>query len=255
MRVVWLASYPKSGNTWLRFLIYSYLYGEPEGSNQVAQTIPDIHAMGGYQPPENANRVFIKSHFLLGPQHPLAQFTAGFIYVLRHPKDVLLSNLNFYRMHAEGRFDEVAFARTYIERLGAPQWIDLGMGNWVQHAASWMDGVPRMPSLVLRYEDLKSDPETHMTRVAEFIEGTADPERVRRAVAASSLSSMSRMERRERKKGEESVVFHIDAKTGGAEQRFVNKGLSGQSLAHLGAEVEDAFEKRFGEAMGLLGYA
>ena len=43
--VTWLASYPKSGNTWLRFLLYSYYYGSVTVSAQVAERIPDIHAL------------------------------------------------------------------------------------------------------------------------------------------------------------------------------------------------------------------
>lgn len=255
MQVVWLASYPKSGNTWLRFLIYNYLHGELEDRSAVGRTLPDIHNMGGYEPPEDTGRVFIKTHFRLGPKHPLMEFTRGFIYVLRDPRDVLLSNLNYYRLGAQGQFDEVAFAKTFIARMGVPQWIDIGAGNWVQHAASWLDGLARMPGLVLRYEDIKADPEGQMTRVAEFIDGKADPDRVRRAVAASSLSSMREMEEREHETGKDSAEFVINPQNAASGARFVNEGRSGQSLAALSEEMENAFRDRFGEACGLLGYA
>ena len=45
MSIIWLASYPKSGNTWLRFLLYNYLFGEVRRSGDIARRIPDIHTL------------------------------------------------------------------------------------------------------------------------------------------------------------------------------------------------------------------
>ena len=62
MEIVWLASYPKSGNTWLRFLLYCYLFGAPRDSAQILRKLPDIH-VSGYEL-SGAGRVYCKTHLL-----------------------------------------------------------------------------------------------------------------------------------------------------------------------------------------------
>ena len=107
--IIWLASYPKSGNTWVRFFLYSYYVGIPMKSGDINHKIPDIHST-----PEllqsAENRIFCKTHFLASDKHPHIKDTAGIIYLLRHPRDVLLSNLNYFYLTGHSALDAVEFA-------------------------------------------------------------------------------------------------------------------------------------------------
>jgi len=55
LQITWLAFYPKSGNTWMRFLLYSYFYGNIDDSHEVGLRIPDIHALPGQRIAQGAH--------------------------------------------------------------------------------------------------------------------------------------------------------------------------------------------------------
>jgi hypothetical protein len=94
--IVWISSYPKSGNTWVRFLLLNLIYGKQETTKDLNRLIPDIHKSDFTSPPPDQPTTFIKSHFKMSEDMPLLERTAGFIYVVRNPIDVVLSNLNYY---------------------------------------------------------------------------------------------------------------------------------------------------------------
>ncbi|MDH5527460.1 MAG: sulfotransferase domain-containing protein [Nitrospirota bacterium] len=255
MRIVWLASYPESGNTWLRFLVYSYLYGPPETSAQVGDKIPDIHHGPRLSAPQGTDQMFVKTHLMPGPNHPFMDRTHGFVYVVRHPKDVLLSNLNYARLSTSGEFDAQAFAEHFIQHMGVESWIGGGIGTWPGNTAGWLSALTRFPGVILRYEDLKADPHGQMVRVARLIDGgKADEVRIARAVEASSMDSMRRMEDLEREMDTDSQVSAINEDARAKGGRFVNQGGSGQSLAHLGDDIERQFNARFAPMLDFLGY-
>lgn len=254
MGVVWLASYPKSGNTWLRFLVYSYLYGPPDSSADVGERIPDIHHGTALEVPAGG-RLPVKTHLRPGPHHPLMNRTDGFVYVVRHPKDVLLSNLNYARLANPQAFDDRAYVEHFIRHMGIQSWISGGIGSWPGNVAGWLAALSDWPGAILRYEDLKADPHAQMRKVVPLIDdGPVDEARIARAVQASSIDRMRGMEDRERASGQDSRVFVINKDNRGAEQRFVGKGGSGQTLAHLGEDLDHMFDARFSQVLTMLGY-
>src|SRR5262245_186581 len=97
-QIHWLASFPKSGNTWVRFLLYHYFYGDIADSRAIGSRIPDIHA-GDFDRASTLTRTqLVKTHWGLSPQMPHVDRTAGAIYIVRRPQDVLWSMLNYYRL-------------------------------------------------------------------------------------------------------------------------------------------------------------
>jgi len=251
MKVIWLASYPKSGNTWLRFFLYAYLYGEPESSNDLDLHIPDIHALEMIESlPNFGERVLCKTHLMMGPHHPYMAETAGFIHILRHPKDVLLSNLNYAKIGFED-LDERLFAKEFITHMGVPRWENFGMGNWPSHTASWLRMAPRVPHLFLRYERMKADPEDIFIKVVRFLDLPLDQKKVAVAVEQSSFNRLKAMEENERREGIDSRIFYTGF---AAKARFMSQGASGQRLSALGDGLDEAFDARFEEVLVTLGY-
>ena len=157
MNLIWIASYPKSGNTWLRFFIYSYYYGIPINSSDINKKIPDIHTPNNLDQ-SLEDRLFSKTHFVYSDQHPFIDKTAASIYVVRHPKDILLSNLNYFRLTGHTQLDPVEFSKSFIQHKGVHIWQQAGMGWWPEHVASWEENTVTS-QLVIRYEDLKNNPE------------------------------------------------------------------------------------------------
>ena len=139
MSITWLASYPKSGNTWLRFLLANIIEGGmPPTSLAVSKLIHDIHQPAVPFEPKDPDNPFIKTHFARTDRHPRIGETARAVHIVRHPRDVLLSALNYRRM--EGVIENLTdaqYAETFISHAGDPLWTKLGYGSWIEHAATW----------------------------------------------------------------------------------------------------------------------
>ncbi len=244
MRITWLASYPRSGNTWLRFLLFNYFWGVPTHSSQVALRIPDLHKPRRELAPaldlarqENAVHLFIKTHHPLSKSHPMIEQTGGFIYLIRHPKDVLLSLMNY---HGVQPADAPAYARQFIDTGSDPFMPHFG--TWDQHAASWLGSRPK---LLLRYDHMRADPTGAMEAVLEFLGESSSPERVARAVAASTFDAMRKMEELEAAVDRDSGLFNLGVHASNA-QKFVHRGTIAGSLQELSPELDRLLEQRFG---------
>lgn len=259
--IVWLASYPKSGNTWLRFLLYHYLYGEVTASADVERRIPDLHATGPDKlpvpDPGIARGILMcKTHMCLGIRHPHLDRTAGFVYIARHPRDVLLSDLNYVRMTApdSDQFSDDLYVREFIRHMGSPAWQRLGVGTWAEHVGSWLSGASGFQHVLIRYEDMKADPTGPLERVLRLIGETPDRGRVAAAVEASTFTRMRDLESKERAAGTPSTVFSINETSLQRDRRFMREGATRQSLDPLGADLARAFDERFREMLAFLGY-
>jgi len=257
MDVVWLASYPKSGNTWLRFLLYCYLYGRPKESGLVAEQIPDIHRLGPKALDGREGKVLCKTHFLPTQEHPNIKETRGFVYLIRNPRDILLSALNYKRaLGAIAETDE-QFALQFIANMGAPDWRQHGYGSWVEHVSCWMTTAAQLPHLMLRYEQMKADPVAALNEVLRFLGITPDPDKVTAAIDAASFSSMKSLEKKEQQQDKTSGFFmaqYGDKKDQDGGRMFMNRGQSNQSLEVISAQVAEQFEERFGSVTRMLGY-
>ena len=258
MGLVWLASYPKSGNTWLRFMLYAYMFSPPTESIEVAQRIPDIHRqVPGQLPPGELE--IMKTHFKLSDQHPRLSETTGAIHIVRNPRDVVLSALNYRKLTGEGAraFTEGGYIRSFIRAGGDADWLRLGFGSWIEHARSWRS-TDRFPVLALKYEDLKADPATGLRAMVEFLKLDLDEERLQQAVKASSFDAMRAMEIREKqqpvKDAHNKRLFVGDTKAARKGVYFVNKGASDQSLATISPRIDELFTEAFAEPMRELGY-
>ncbi len=99
MGIVWIASYPKSGNTWVRFLLAAYFSGPIQSSEQVSAAIPDLLQGGDPRPAlARGQTAYMKTHLPWSAAHPYAADTDRAVVVVRHPKDVCLSCLKHPRL-------------------------------------------------------------------------------------------------------------------------------------------------------------
>ncbi len=258
MGVTWIASYPKSGNTWVRFLLANYFAGPIGDSAQVGAAVPSISPVASIERLlATHSPLCMKTHFPWSAKHPFADRTDRAIIIVRYPKDILLSNLNYHRMLAgcEGGFSDETYAKAFIAAGADPAWLDhFGYGTLEAHVASWLDDPSAPPRLLIRYEDLARDAGAELERILAFIGVEADAGRVRAAADASSFDEMRRMESREKAAGRITPVFPGKSPRNGWARFFVNQGRTGSSLAHIHPELDRMFEHRFGALMQRLGY-
>ncbi len=254
MGITWLASFPKSGNTWVRFLLYAYLFGDIRTSGDINRKIPAIHR-NPKAAPDGDKTLFVKTHFVLSDKHPQLGLTDRAVYILRHPRDILLSGLNYHRM--TGAFPDKAtdehYAKVFISRGSDPLWLGQGFGTWDEHATSWT-ATERFPVHVTTYEKLKADTGGELTKILSFVGEEPDDERVAAAVSAADFDKLRALEVREKTKGEKDKLFPGAVKRSKAPRFFMNKGKSGQSLDKIAPGLDAIFDRQFADAMARHGY-
>jgi len=177
-KIVWLASYPKSGNTWLRFMLANLIYGKPATSSaEVRALVPDIHdGVPGLQLFGNRTTI-IKTHWAFNTALRLREDVVGVIHLVRNPIEVMESNQNYamtrsgelYRKVTDSKLQEMAagFVDEFIRHGGHKRFKEFGIGSWEEHTLSWTSKINVMPRCGIRYEDLVADPQTQCRRLLE----------------------------------------------------------------------------------------
>lgn len=235
-----IVSYPKSGNTWTRFLIANLVYPEtPVNFGNIEDLIPDSVAVSKRRMARLPGPRIIKSHEYF---HPL---WARVIYIVRDPRDVAISQFHFHRKRKEIGDDYPP--EKFVTRFIAGETAQVN-GSWGDNVAGWVATRYGRPGfLLLRYEDMVSRPEQELARVASFLGIPPSPERVSQAVARSSADEMRRLEKTQAhvwsltKQTRKDIPFVRAAKSGGW-----RSGLPAASIA----EIETAW----GSLMQWLGY-
>jgi sulfotransferase family protein len=228
-----IAEYPKSGETWLNFMLAEIVFGEPVGFDSVKRFIPGVGL--GREPaliPGSAMRIW-KTHERPRPEYRRA------VYLVRHVGDVAVSYYNFlvWKKRAPGDFK--TFLRRFLRSRVDPY------GPWQEHVASWLD-VPDIELHVVRYEDLRRDTAGVLTGILGFLGVEAQERTVLAAIEGNTIEAMREKERRARA----DLFEKRDYARGG----FVRKGTTGESRAWLDAEDERLIERTAGAALHRLGY-
>lgn len=221
-------------------------------SIDINKKIPDIHTPYNLEK-ISEDRIFSKTHFLYSSEHPSIEKTAASIYIIRHPKDVLLSNLNYFRLTGHSQIDSLEFAKAFIKNKGVSIWQQTGMGSWVEHVDSWCNN-SKSPLLFVKYDELKSNPEKNFSKIINFLDNEVDQEKLKQAILRSSFNNMRRIENNEKKKNKFSEVFWGNPDTEKKGLRFLNKGGVNQTLKHIAPELDEEFDRAFSAELEMYSY-
>jgi hypothetical protein len=234
-----LVSYPRSGNTWTRFLIGSLLHPNLQVTfNNIDSLIPDAGAVSSRALKRTPRPRLIKSHEYFDPRYPKV------IYLVRDPRDVALSLHNFMR---KGRFITDSYP---LERWVSEWFLPGNLHNvsWGEHVATWLATRMNHPGfLLIRYEDLRQDPASELRRIATFLGAPANPQDLAQAIEKSAANRMRELEKAEHEqwrttKGRRTdIPFVGEAVTGGWRQKLPQASVA-------------LIESRWGHLMTTLGY-
>lgn len=179
---VFIASYPRSGNTWIRFLLGDLLTQEPVTFESIDRLIPPV-GLQGAAPELIANGRLIKTHERFRPEYRKA------IYLIRDVRDVLIS---WYRVHQHDPNDDSGIDDfvPYFMSTRASQY-----GAWIDHVEGWRHAREHNEQiLVYRFEDLQADPRKALLEIAAFLDVPAERERVDLALSRNTPEAMRRRE-------------------------------------------------------------
>ena len=274
--IIWIASYPRSGNTWTRAFLNALLntmsnpaFGEIdinriEEFGAAESTAGQYHRFLG-KPAHKATDaevaaarprvqaaiveelkrpVLIKTHNANGLDHgvPIINQTVscGAVYIVRDPRDVAISFAHLRGVSVDQAIDDLATPG--FGRPGDRQNVRIITGSWSENVKTWTDR-PNPAVLVVRYEDMLAKPIETFGAIARHLLVQPSPEQLQRAVAMTDFGRLSEKERAEgfKEKPETSV------------QPFFREGRAGQWRDVLteaqAARVVDAHDpvmRRFG---------
>ncbi|MFY9560982.1 MAG: sulfotransferase domain-containing protein [Terriglobales bacterium] len=236
-----IVSYPRSGNTWTRFLVANLVHPEqPVTFANIEQLIPDCEAMSSRHVKRVPRPRIIKSHEYFDPRYRKV------IYIVRDPRDVALSYYDFSRKYRqiEDNYPLTRFVSDFVGgRLSSADW-----GTWGENVGSWVHTRNGRPGfLLLRYEDMLSNAERELAKVADFLGIESSAERL---AAAVERSSADRMRSFERTQGDQWVA----TKNKRRDIPFVRTATSGLWKEKLPASSIAEIESAWGHLMRGLGY-
>lgn len=232
---VLIVSYPKSGNTWVRFLIGNLLHEDPVTFANVEQKIPSLYSSNELLQHTPRPR-YLKSHEYFDPRYKTV------IYIVRDPRDVAISYYHFWVK--VGLIEEDYPIDDYISRFANGE-LD-GFGSWRENVGSWLGTRENDPGfLFLRYEDLLDDPVRELRKVANFLSIRTSYERLNEAI---ELSSADRMRKSEREHDWEAI------KESRKDKSFVRTAQAGGWQNDLPEASVVLIEKLWGRMMERLGY-
>lgn len=169
--------YPKSGITWLRFLLYEVLTGKPATWPEVNRVVIDR----AYAAP-----VFPNGGRMIPTHEPYRSKYHKAIYLVRDARDVILSEYAFEKALGLFTGDLDAFIRAFLK--GKVN----GYGAWHKHVASWLDAADagKVKLLIVKYEDMRRSPEAKLKDIVRFLGIERDAAAIRAAVENNSIEKM-----------------------------------------------------------------
>jgi hypothetical protein len=237
---VFLTSYPRSGNTWSRFLVGNLVYqNEAVTFLNVERLVPDMYKHSDYTLRNLPRPRILKSHECFDPRYK------RIIYIVRDPRDVAVSNYHW-------EMKQRSMGETYSIEKFIPRWMEpvywARLGSWGEHVTSWLSTRQGQQNfLLLRYEDLLENPTRELAKVCRLLGFEPTPDRLSRA---AELSSADRMRRLEKEQG----AKWVQTRDTRQDKPFVRKAASGEWRKTLPPESVMLIERAWGSIMKDLGY-
>ena len=184
-----IVSYPKSGNTWMRFLLGTAIKQIKVDWFTVDSTVPAIYRL----PDKNLLKInrprLLKSHHSYDLRYPKV------IYIVRNPIDVCVSyyyfKLKFTKLNKTPNFTD------YFENFLDGSLDDFG--SWSFNVSSWVHSNHNKEGRIMfcRYEDMISNTEAELSKILKFMGISVSDSFLKEAISWSSRDNMAKLEKRD----------------------------------------------------------
>jgi len=281
--IIWIASYPKSGNTWVRSLLSTYLYSEDGSFNfnllkkilkfpsktylkYFIKDFSDIKKVSEYwiSAQERINLFNEKKSVLLKTHSALCtlennsftnkQNTQAVIYIVRDPRNVITSISNHYSLSIEESYDFMIDNKKILtgDRWGGKDFgISEVLGSWSQHYKSWQN-IKFAPILNIKYENLIDDTKNSLITIINFLQKFTnvkiDEKKILKTIKSCNFENLRKMEIKEGF-SEAAYSEKLEKKV-----NFFHLGKENNWKKLLSPEVEKKIRKTFNNVMKELNY-
>lgn len=243
---IFLVGHPKSGNTWLAYMLAIILNKDLKGQFNLANIksfIPCIHGRDNLIAQHNnlqSPRIFRNEWPVYPERYPTT------IYLVREPRAVLISYFHHYRIvTGDDNLTIEAFVEEYLSHGCIPNF-EPNLTSWDKQILYWQERSKQQPVIIVKYEEMVDDLGAVLEKVLKFICVKYDKKFVDLAVKRGEFESMREVEK---KHGAESYPG-----TKGENDWFVRRGKKDSWKTELPPEVAIKIKNQFDKAMRSIGY-
>ncbi|HVA98846.1 MAG TPA: sulfotransferase domain-containing protein [Bacteroidia bacterium] len=235
---IYIVSYPRSGNTWMRFLIANYFADtEAEFDNDsLPKLIPDIHIN-----PQDIDSAILKPKFIKSHFPSLKEYN-NVIYLVRDGRDVAVSYY-FYELGTKTIPSDTDF-KTYLKKyflLGKSPF-----GSWANHIEA-IKSQKNYRICFIKYEDLLKDPERKLKEMLLFFNIPTNEEKIKKAVNCSKFDVMqAKYEKYKSSSSGEMDKIHPD--------KFIRNGKTEDWKNYFDEQILQEFYEVNGKTLQSYGY-
>ena len=278
--IIWISSYPKSGNTWVRALLSSYFYSKdgnfhfdlleqikefPKHSDYLNEISVNsnlaeiakewIPAQRKLNLKHNNSTFFLKTHSAIcnvdGSDFTDKENTLGAIYVVRDPRNVILSLSNHFDYSIEKSLEMICNKKQIITNPTKENRY-LGftvVSDWQNHYRTWK--IFKLVEVkIVKYEDLILSPKNTFISILNFInkfmQVDIDEDRIKNVLMSTEFSKLQQSENK--------YGFKESSNMSGFNKKFFNLGPKNDWKNLLKKEIQEKIENHFKEEMKELGY-
>ena len=277
--IIWIASYPKSGNTYLRSFLASYYFSKKGKFDfNLLMNIPQFPSIRFSQRDflsfSDASKNWITNQkyffnkekiFFLKTHNSLNKFdnfeftteneTLGAIYIVRDPRNIISSMCNHYSFNFEYAFEKMSDKNASLsEKASNGDCSNFTfLGPWSDHYKSWKNN-DKFKILFIKYEDLKENKEMIFKKVIDFIEELKGNKKVKfnenKFFNSISSTNFVNLKNKEKNEGfEESKINSLGKKID-----FFNMGFKNDWRKLLPQNIVKKINQQFSEELNELGY-
>ena len=276
-KIIWISSYPKSGNTWIRYFLSNYFFNKKKLNldfnilnkidkfppykllqkllieDEIKKSAYNISKFWSDIQLEITNKkedfIFLKNHNALvsieGRSLTDNKFSLAFIYIVRDPRDIVVSYSNFDKTLSIDKSIERITSKNLYCHVSKKLPLDVEiLGSWKFNYYSWKSGIPEIPRIIIKYEDLINNTFQTKLKIIKFLSNiinfNIDINHIKYSIEQSDFKRLQEIENINK--------FHESS------NRFFNSGKIGQWKNILSIEQITKIEKSCKDEMIELGY-
>ena len=276
-KIIWISSYPKSGNTWTRYFLSNYFFNKKKinsdfnilnkidkfppykilqqllSEDEIKESAYNIskywHDIQLEIIKEKDDFVFLKNHNALvsieGRNLTEERFSLAFIYLVRDPRDIAVSYSNFDKtLSVDKAIERITSENLYCHvTKKLPLDVEV-LGSWKFNYNSWKSGVAEVPRIIIKYEDLINNTFETKLKIIKFLSNIlnfkVDTNQIKYSIEQSDFKRLQGIEHNQK--------FHESTNT------FFNSGKIGQWKNILSPKQINRIESFCKNEMEELGY-
>jgi len=277
--IIWLASYPKSGNTWVRSFLSAYYYSDNGKFNfkllnnikqfpsrdffnrkiLSVEDASDNWLIAQSRIKSKGEVCFLKTHNVFGAykgkNFTTSEFTLGAIYIVRDPRNVITSLMNHYSLNENEALSMInSVYRNLRDENNPEDYSNYSfISSWANNFRSWKLS-KSVETLIIKYEDLENNRFRTFKKIINFtdklmkLNNKIDFEKLKSSIESTNFDILKKKEELE---GFEEAIF---SKKDGRTKTFFNLGSENNYKKLIKPQTSKTLKKLFKKEMKELGY-